>query len=164
MFPRCSPGDAKAPPSQMLHVWLLVVHIPHADDGGAWRSWPAVDSTLVVPPELRQMKVAMGGAQWDLITVISAEGEKTSFGLTGKFHLVEDLMSGAFEARCDYGIFPNAEGMDRLGRWRQDNSGQVHPLDSQEAQEVAVTESYLARHGFFFPSDCPRPFAYWSRS
>jgi hypothetical protein len=124
----------------------------------------AVDSTLVVPPELRQMKVAMGGAQWDLITVISAEGEKTSFGLTGKFHLVEDLMSGAFEARCDYGIFPNAEGMDRLGRWRQDNSGQVHPLDSQEAQEVAVTESYLARHGFFFPSDCPRPFAYWSRS
>lgn len=158
MFPRYSTADDEDPArrrSLSCFWWFL---FPMLVTAALEAPGLEMGTTQVVPAALRQMKAAMGGAQWDVIAVISAEGEKTSFGLTGKFHLVEDLRSGAFEASCDYGIFPNAEGMDRLGRWRQDNSGQVHPLDSREAQEVAVTESYLARHGFFFPERSPATF------
>jgi Aspartyl protease len=113
-----------------------------------------------LPAELQQMKAATGGHKWDLVTVLTADGEKTSFGLTGKFHLAEELTTGFFDARADYGLFANGEGLDRYGRWRQDNSGQVHPLDSEEAQEVAVSESYLARRGYFFPERVPARFRF----
>lgn len=111
-----------------------------------------------VPSDLQQMKAAAGGRKWDSVTTLNGDGEKTSFGLMGKFHLQEDLMTGSFEASADYGLFANAEGLDRAGRWRQDNSGQVHPLDSPEAQEVAVSEKYLARRGYFFPEKLPAVF------
>jgi Aspartyl protease len=41
------------------------------------------------------------------------------------------------------------------GRWRQDNSGRIHPLDSVEAKEVALTEVYLAARGYLFPERMP---------
>jgi Aspartyl protease len=116
------------------------------------------ETTPQLPAELQQMKAATGGQKWDLVTVLTGDGEKTSFGLTGKIHLAEELTTGFFEARADYGLFANGEGLDRSGRWRQDNSGQVHPLDSEEAQQVAVSESYLARRGYFFPEKVPATF------
>jgi len=118
------------------------------------------ETTPQLPAELQQMKAATGGQKWDLVTVLTGDGEKTSFGLTGKIHLAEELTTGFFEARADYGLFANGEGLDRSGRWRQDNSGQVHPLDSEEAQEVAVSESYLARRGYFFPEKVPATFRF----
>ncbi|MFZ0797336.1 MAG: pepsin/retropepsin-like aspartic protease family protein, partial [Terriglobales bacterium] len=111
-----------------------------------------------LPAELERMKAATGGQKWDAITLIAGEGEKTSFGLTGKFHIVEEPGTGFFEARANYGLFGNGEGFDRLGRWRQDNSGGIHPLDSDEANEVAVSESYLAGRAYFFPERVPATF------
>jgi hypothetical protein len=114
--------------------------------------------TPQLSPELRRMKAVAGGQKWDAVTMLTADGAKTSFGMTGKFYLAEELTTGFFEARADYGLFANGEGLDQSGRWRQDNSGRVHPLDSLEAQEVAVSESYLARRGYFFPEKTPATF------
>lgn len=111
-----------------------------------------------VPSEIWQMIAAAGGSKWDAITTLTGMGEKNSFGLTGKFRMQVSLVTGSYQAGADYGLFANADGVDRVGRWRQDNSGQVHPLDSPEGQAVAVSESYLARHGYFFPQRLPANF------
>ena len=112
----------------------------------------AQEQSGTLPQEhVQKMKAASGGSKWDAVTLITADGEKESFGLTGKFHSVEEVSTGFFKSRADYGLLANAEGLDRAGRWRQDNSGQVHPLDSEEAQAVAISDAYLARRGYFFP-------------
>jgi len=111
-------------------------------DAGAAR---AADGAAAV---LAALKAASGGAAWDAGGAIVAEGRKTSFGLSGPYEAVEDLGSGRFVRRADYGLMRNAEGLDGEGRWRMDNSGAVHPLDSGEARAVAVTEAFLARRGY----------------
>jgi len=82
---------------------------------------------------------------------LTAQGVKTSFGLSGPYRATEDLSTGRFVRGADYGLFANAEGLDAAGRWRMDNSGVVHPLDSDEARAVATTEAYLAARGYLFP-------------
>src|SRR5262249_4211748 len=44
-------------------------------------------------------------------------------------------------------------GADAKGRWHQDVSGGVHPLDSKEARPVAVTEGWLLRMGWLDADD-----------
>jgi hypothetical protein len=100
---------------------------------------------------LAQMKAASGGPRWDSVHAILATGEKVSFGLTGTYSSAEDLATGRFARSADYRLLANAEGRDDGGRWRMDNSGAVHPLDSAEADQVAVTEAYLAARGYLFP-------------
>jgi hypothetical protein len=89
----------------------------------------------------RVSRLRTGGDTWNAVSRISAVGEKASFGLRGEYRSVEDLKGAFFEVKCNYGILANAEGVDSSGHWRQDNSGQIHPLDSAEAREVAVTEA-----------------------
>jgi Aspartyl protease len=108
--------------------------------------------------ELANVKSATGGAAWDSVSRITAVGDKTSFGLHGKYRSLENLSDGFFTVTADYGIFTNAEGLDSTGRWRQDNSGQIHRLDSEEAKEVAITEAYLAGRGYLFPDRMPASF------
>jgi hypothetical protein len=109
------------------------------------------------PPEpsaaavLAQVRAATGGAAWDRVRALSAVGKKTSFGLTGPYRSTEDLVSGRFARRSDYGLLANAEGLDEAGRWRMDNSGAVHSLDSNEARTVAATEAWLAARAYLFP-------------
>ncbi|HEV2530589.1 pepsin/retropepsin-like aspartic protease family protein [Phenylobacterium sp.] len=100
---------------------------------------------------LAALKAATGGSGWDSGGALVTEGRKTSFGLTGPYEAVEDLTSGRFVRRADYGLFRNAEGLDAQGRWRVDNSGATHPLDTEEAREVAATEAFLARRGYLHP-------------
>jgi len=133
-------------------VWRLVF-VAAATALFQARSWEA--RTKDGAAELARLKAATGGAAWDTVSRISATGEKTSFGLRGTYRSVEDLTHGFFEVKCDYKIFVNEEGFDSAGRWRQDNSGQIHPLDSMEAKEVAVTEAYLAARGYLFPERVP---------
>jgi hypothetical protein len=117
---------------------------------------PPVSGAVAV---LDQLKAATGGARWDGVRALVAVGEKTSFGLTGPYLAVEDLATGRFARHADYGLFANAEGLDEAGRWRMDNSGGVHPLDSDEARTVAVTEAWLAARGFLFPERSKATFA-----
>jgi hypothetical protein len=100
---------------------------------------------------LRQVKETSGGAAWDGAELIVADGTKESFGLTGRYQSAEDVRTGWFKRSADYQLLANAEGLDGAGRWRMDNSRQLHPLDSDEAKAVAISESYLARRGYLFP-------------
>jgi len=100
---------------------------------------------------LARCRRAAGGARWDAGAALVAEGEKTSFGLTGEFRSIEDLRTGHFRRDGSYPLFANAEGLDGVGRWRLDDSGKVHPLDSDEARTVAVSEAFLASRGYLFP-------------
>jgi hypothetical protein len=100
---------------------------------------------------LAQLRAAAGGAAWDRVAAVTAVGQKTSFGLKGPYRASEDLATGRFVRRADYGLLRNAEGLDAAGRWRMDNSGWVHPLDSDEARAVAVTEAWLAARRYLFP-------------
>jgi hypothetical protein len=100
---------------------------------------------------LKAAKAAAGGASWDKPTALVGTGTKRSFGLKGSFTSVEVLRSGWFQRTGDYSILRNAEGLDAAGRWRMDNSGGLHPLDSPEAVAVARTDAYLAGRGYFFP-------------
>jgi hypothetical protein len=100
---------------------------------------------------LARLRAAEGGAAWDGVLGLTAAGEKTSFGLKGPYRASEDLATGRFVRSADYGLFRNAEGLDAAGRWRMDNSGRIHPLDSDEARAVTVTEAWLAARRYLFP-------------
>lgn len=126
--------------------------------GGHARMQGVQQAPVTIPIEIQRMKTASGGPRWNSVTSIAAEGVKVSFGLTGRFRVADQLVTGFFERRADYRLFANAEGLDRAGRWREDNSGQVHPLDSEEAAAVAASESYLERRGYFFPERLPATF------
>jgi hypothetical protein len=101
---------------------------------------------------VEKMKAASGGPAWDMAKTLTADGEVTSSGLTGKFHRVEDLATGQFTERSDYEPFAQADGLDADGRWKQDPSRQLHPLDSREARIVTATEAYLTQRGYLFPA------------
>ena len=116
----------------------------------AARSAPS--ETSAAGPVLAAMRLAMGGGAWSTAGTLRAEGRKTSFGLDGRYEATESLRDGRFVRRADYGLMANAEGLDGAGRWRMDNSGGVHPLDSLEAQAAAVSEAFLARRGYLDPS------------
>jgi hypothetical protein len=100
---------------------------------------------------LRAYREASGGEAWGQTEAIVSTGTKQSFGLSGAYVSIETLGRGFFKRGADYGIIHNAEGLDSSGRWRMDNSGGLHPLDSDEARAVARTEAYLAARGYFFP-------------
>ncbi len=99
---------------------------------------------------LQAARGASGGSAWSRARWIEADGRKTSYGLNGTYREVVDTTSGYFKREARYPEFANAEGMNAIGRWREDNSGAIHLLDSREASTVAKTESYLARRGYFF--------------
>jgi len=122
---------------------------------------PRAAQAADLPPELllAQVRAATGGARWDGVAAISAIGEKTSFGLKGPYRASEDLATGRFLRGADYGLLSNAEGLDAAGRWRMDNSGRVHPLDSEQARAVAVTEAWLAARRYLFPEHADAAFA-----
>ncbi|TFW15871.1 hypothetical protein E4L96_17325 [Massilia arenosa] len=95
---------------------------------------------------LAQTRSAYGpSASWERVRFLRAEGEQSGEGLTGKVSWLVDRASGQFKRSADVGDYRAAEGMDAQGRWRQDGSGGWHPLDSDEAKAVAVSEAWLAR-------------------
>jgi hypothetical protein len=104
---------------------------------------------------LQELRQASGGVAWDTTEAIVATGTKQSFGLSGRYSSIETLGAGFFKRSADYGLLRNAEGLDSSGRWRMENSGGLHPLDSDEARTVARTEAYLAARGYFFPDRNP---------
>ncbi|MBV8156950.1 MAG: aspartyl protease family protein [Dyella sp.] len=114
---------------------------------------PATDPTSL----LRDMRQAYGGAQWNHAVALQADGKQTGDDLTGPWHMLVDLRSGQFVARMRNDVFAAAEGTDEQGRWREDITGLVHPLDSDEARTVGVTENWLRRFGFL---DARSPVSY----
>ena len=151
MAPRRCGGPPEKPLSRNLVTALLLA-----------AACAAPLAAADVPPDatalLQQMKQAAGGAAWDTVSSLSASGGDSASGLDGKFNSVERPGSGQFERRADFGLFNEADGVDATGCWHQDISRQVHACDSDEALQVAASESYLAGRGYLFPTRVPARF------
>jgi hypothetical protein len=105
---------------------------------------PADDSAAV----LASLRQAHGGDRWQHVAALQAEGREAGDGLTGPWQATVDLRSGHYLTRMHNDVFGTAEGIDAQGHWREDITGMIHPLDSDEARTVDVTASWLRRLGF----------------
>jgi len=130
-----------------LLALLLVTALGHA------RATPTDDSAAL----LHDMRQAYGGERWSHVAALSANGKEDSDGLSGPWQLLVDLHSGQYAVRMRNDVFGSAQGIDAQGQWREDITGLIHPLDSDEARTVAITESWLWRFGFL---DANAPVSY----
>jgi hypothetical protein len=108
---------------------------------------PTNDSTAL----LDSIRQAYGGARWSEAAGLQATGTEDSDGLRGPWQWSVDLRNGQYVSRMRNEVFGSAQGVDAQGQWREDITGMVHPLDSDEARTVAATESWLHRFGFLDP-------------
>jgi hypothetical protein len=100
---------------------------------------------------LASVRAAYGGAHWNDVAGLQADGKEDADGLSGPWQTSVDLRTGQYLSRMRNDVFGAAQGLDANGQWREDITGMVHPLDSDEARTVAVTESWLRRFGFLDP-------------
>jgi hypothetical protein len=102
------------------------------------------------PPQdvLAALCRADGGAHWSHVAYLVADARLHSDGLDGQEHDVTDPRDGRQRSDRRFAVFAEAGGIDANGAWRQDRSGQVHPLDSPEAGRLAATDRWLARRGY----------------
>lgn len=117
---------------------------------------PALAAAADSDALLRQLREAHGARAWAGHAALTAEGRLQAEGLEGPWQLEVDLRNGHFAEQARNPAFAVAEGQDRRGRWHQDYSGMVHPLDSPEALVVAASENWLRRFGFLDPKDNAR--------
>jgi len=100
---------------------------------------------------LESLRQAYGGARWNDVAGLQATGTENGDGLSGPWQWSVDLRNGQYVSRMRNDVFGSAQGIDAQGQWREDITGMVHPLDSDEARTVAATESWLHRFGFLDP-------------
>ncbi|MGH8161453.1 MAG: hypothetical protein ACRESR_04780, partial [Gammaproteobacteria bacterium] len=109
---------------------------------------PSPTSAAVPQTTLATMCRAEGGTHWRTVSAIADEGTLRSEGLIGSEHDLFDLRGGRQRAERQFAAYASAGGIDAHGAWRQDRSGQVHPLNSHEADTLAVTDRWLAQRGY----------------
>lgn len=97
---------------------------------------------------LATLCTAEGGTHWQHVAAVSSDGKIRSDGIDGKIHTLVDPRNGDRRAQQDFPVYTYADGIDARGAWRQDRSGQVHPLDSPEADTLTVTDRWLDEHGY----------------
>ena len=105
---------------------------------------------------LHELRQAHGAQALRRHAAIDAEGSQQADGLQGSWHQTVDLRHGYYATRTRNDVFAVADGYDTNGRWRQDNTGLVHPLNSPEAVTVAASENWLGRLGFLDADDGAR--------
>lgn len=102
---------------------------------------------------LQTLTQAADGSHWHGVAAIVAEGREHRDGLECHVHSITDLRDGWWRESVRCPDFVTAQGIDARGAWRQDRSGQVHPLDSPEARTLATTDRWLNRRGPFVPGE-----------
>ena len=105
-------------------------------------------STLQI---LQSVKQATGDARWDAVRTIVRESDARIDGIPCHERYIADVRDGRWSDRTRCPVFSSAEGVDASGAWRQDRSGQVHPLNSAEAKKLETTDRWLERNGPLFP-------------
>ncbi|HEX5352805.1 MAG TPA: aspartyl protease family protein [Rhodanobacteraceae bacterium] len=104
---------------------------------------------------LTMMCAAEGGSRWQHVAAISGTGAIRSDGMDGQIHSLVDLRDGLRRNREKFPAYTDAGGIDAHGAWRQDRSGQVHSLNSREADTLTVTDRWLARRGYCALQELP---------
>lgn len=97
---------------------------------------------------LATMCRAEGAVSWRNVQAIASDGTLRSGGLTGNERDLIDIHDGRQRTQERFPSYASASGIDAQGAWRQDRSGQVHPLNSPEAVTFTVTDRWLARRGY----------------
>jgi predicted aspartyl protease len=97
---------------------------------------------------LAAARAAAGGAAWDGIATLQAEGRIRTSGMEGRWQESADLRRGRFRTAVDVGVYRVSEGFDGRVRWRQDPSGGVHALDAAFTRTNRITDAWLARRAW----------------
>ncbi len=92
---------------------------------------------------------------WHEVAAIELEGRERTDGLDCSMHVVIDVQDGRWRSDEHCPAFSTAEGIDTHGAWKLDRSGQVHSLDSPEANTLTVTDRWLNRNGPLFYRQLP---------
>jgi hypothetical protein len=99
---------------------------------------------------LHQMYATIGGDAWKRVAQVSMDGRAATAGLNGTTQFADDLGDGRFTRRFAIAVMgSSAEVYDGRDDWAQDISGGVRRIDSPYARSEAITDAYLARHGYF---------------
>ena len=116
---------------------------------------PRCDSAAL----FRDVRAHTGGARWDAVKELVAEGRVVSSGLAGRMRIADDLTSGARSVFDDRGIVVTRLVTSPALTWKQDLTHGVHRLDAPDARAAARTSAYLTRRGYFHPASDPASFA-----
>ncbi len=95
-----------------------------------------------------QAREASGGAAWENVRSLVAEGPQESPGMKGTWREVVDLAAPRMMHRDDLGIVRYESVWSGSTRWRQANGGGVHALDSEFGKQCARTEVWLAQRRY----------------
>lgn len=95
------------------------------------------------------MKIASGGANWDLFKELDQEFAVEQGGQRGQCTDYQDLRSGRYASYCTLGELPNAQGYDGARAWFMDEKSIVSVRESIQSTREAATDTYLMRNGWF---------------
>lgn len=99
-----------------------------------------------------QVAAATGGAAWNAVAEVTAQGRLTSAGFHGVAELRDDVRNGRYAIRTSLRVEgTRVEVYDGTTVWVRDFSGGVHPYDSWYPRARAVTEAYLNRRAYLDP-------------
>jgi predicted aspartyl protease len=122
---------------------------------------PAPSSTITEPgasPEqaaLARFKQATGGAAWDTVHTLHADGTLEAGGLTGSIESFDDLPTGRNVSSFRLGPISGSAGFDGASGWSRDQSGSVHVTDAPQARAAVVSEAYRAARAYWYPERMP---------
>ncbi|HLX23933.1 MAG TPA: aspartyl protease family protein [Usitatibacter sp.] len=95
-----------------------------------------------------QARGAAGGAAWEHVRSLVAEGPQESPGMKGTWREVVDFAEPRMMHRDDFGIVRYDSVWSGSTHWRQANGGGVHALDSEFGKQAARTELWLAQRRY----------------
>ena len=137
---RLKPSRRSADLQALYLVGLLLLILPA-------RCWASTAGDAL----LAHAREAAGGKAWDKINALSYQGSDNSSGMAGQSSYVDDVKTGRAVADSDFQVVRYKEVWDGAQHWRQDQSGGVHRLDSEFAQQATITDEWLARRAYLKP-------------
>lgn len=96
-------------------------------------------------------KAASGDTHWDGVHSLQSTGALSAGGLKGKFHEVQDLVTGRSSSSYKIGAVDGAQGYDGTHAWEREPGGEVTVLDAPEAMRRARSQVWLDAHAYWYP-------------
>jgi hypothetical protein len=107
-------------------------------------------TVLAAKPDavLASARAAAAAGDGSYTGLIIESGSERESGLNGRWSKTVDLGTGKIRVVADFGVFSMGTVWDGRRYWRQDESGGVHPIDSDFMRAVHVTDAWLAQLGY----------------